>query len=246
LSNEAKDLMLNKVRLPDELISLEKFGLKDHLLESYVITALLSNNPNTYQKLDSEKQRHSWNFYEDVGAEELTLSNRIEDKALITIPECTDVRYLSGTYFTTEDPTTLAEGIVYRPLSDQFAVGDCVVVNHSTKKVFYIQATVRTFRKHGFKTTTVDEILSSFGNSDYKLCIVGVNDVSVQRPTGMVFVHGLETLSLKEWQSRKESNDPNTWSNADRVETVLARAKLLNDVTEYPLPKGNKKRKRNT
>jgi hypothetical protein len=55
---------------------------------------------------------------------------------------------------------------------------------------------------------------------DYKLVIVGVNDLSLRDPTGMAFVYNNSSVSLREAGRIG-------WVNAARILTIIARVQVF-------------------
>jgi hypothetical protein len=140
----------------------------------------------------------------------------------------------------------LVEGVLYRPNSHQFAVGEHVFVDHTNKKVYYFQATVSLLRNHLFNTSTVRRVidglrlLSSDGEG-YKVVIVGVNDMSLNNPTGIGFIYNKITVSLLEWQNQDEDKQ-----YSSRVETVIARARFFSVLDSFALTNRETEIERNT
>jgi hypothetical protein len=134
----------------------------------------------------------------------------------------------------------LEENTLYHPEGKQFPVVEWIWVDHALRKVFGHQVTKSQLSDHVFKIETVNKLLNdlemnSTQGKEYKFVLIGVNDLSLRNPNGMLFTNGDgkdNKKSLSEWK------DDGTWEYASRIETVIARVPVF-DMDGFQLPPGN-------
>jgi hypothetical protein len=77
--------------------------------------------------------------------------------------------------------------------------------------------------------------MNSTQGKEYKFVLIGVNDLSLRNPNGMLFTNG-DGKDIK--KSLSEWKDDGTWEYASRIETVIARVPVF-DMDGFQLPPGN-------
>jgi hypothetical protein len=98
------------------------------------------------------------------------------------------------------------EELSFRSIERTLAVVESIVVNHTRKLVIGYQAKVSMMTDQAFvDTDTIDEFLVMLGmiedsGLEYKLVIIGVVDLSQDKPTGLAFRKNNISRSLREWQ----------------------------------------------
>ena len=100
-------------------------------------------------------------------------------------------------------------------------------------KVFTEKVSVNTFN-----VDDIDQLFHKFDlnkgtGQEYKVVIVGLNDMNMPKPTGTGFAWKNRTESLDWWQNETRTNSPFAWPNSLRIETHLC-----SQESSLPLPKG--------
>ena len=226
-SEAAAARILGFVQLPAELQYLEQFGFSYQMLEAAMThSGILRECNNTSYNLSS------WKWYKDVGSKQQLA---YEDEVLpLEYPKIERTERFDGRYLN-RSVWTLEQGVLYRSLCHDFAVGEHVFVDHVAKKVYYFQSTLSQFSHHLFKISTVKNVIEGLRMlspmaEGYKMVIVGVNDMSLHHPTGIGFTDNETTVSLSNWQKQVGDKE-----YSSRVETILARAKFFSVADTFAL-----------
>jgi glycosyltransferase involved in cell wall biosynthesis len=247
LSEGCKVLLASKVTSPYDLTFWKYSGRLHELLEAtckYGRCGKVESLTNAVKRfVEPEKSVSNWLFYEDVGSAILWNESQLAEvpdylKTTWINTECFDGSYLRS------NVVYLKEGILYLSIAYNLAVGEYFMVDHKKKRVIMDQATVSRLKEHGFNIDTIDEVLESLQmlegeGKNYKLVIIGISDMSLSNPTGMIFNRKIgkkivASKSLVEWQSMLASKEEGYWANADRVETYIARVKVF-DASSFVL-----------
>eukprot|EP01031_Cornospumella_fuschlensis_P023384 gene23384-28376_t len=268
LSDKCKVLLASKVRTPLELEFLQNYGYPWELLESTVKYAALLPTADGVGDFVAEQSRLSnWLWYSDPGPVALCQQDKIVDPALLHFfsdtKRCKRIIHFAETHLSL-NVWEMEEGVLYASTKHNLGLVQWWIVLHDLKLVLGHQVTMSKMTDHAFSTSTADNALESLNmlkegrGQEYKMLIIGVNDCSLESPTGMVFAHKVPAtsplvkkphakkgdtkkegqgseeekeksvkLGLKEWQKHLFNKQPDTWKNADRVETVMARVRVF-------------------
>jgi hypothetical protein len=166
----------------------------------------------------------NWLWYSDPGPVPLQKKHALPidevNKILPYYKRCKYEREFNG-YTLRMDVRDMVEGCLYVPKNYDSSVVEWLMVDHTKKRVYGHQVTNRIMRDHVFKLSVVDRLLYDLHMlhteeaKEYKLVIIGVNDFSIQNPTGMSFSrkktgHGraYHNRGIQHWQMiLKERND---------------------------------------
>eukprot|EP01031_Cornospumella_fuschlensis_P030882 gene30882-37319_t len=265
LSERCKVLLASKVKTPLELEFLQNYGYPWELLESTVKYAgVLQTADGVGNFVAEQSQLPNWLWYSDPGPVALCRQDELADSALLQLvsrtKRCKRTIHFAETHLSL-NVWEIEEGVLYESTKHNMGLVEWWIVLHDLKLIVGHQVTMSKMTDHAFSTSTVDNALKSLNmlkgpGQEYKMLIIGVNDCSLESPTGMVFAHkvpatsplvkktcankeetekeGQESeeeknvkLGLKHWQKYVASKQPDTWENADRVETVMARVRVF-------------------
>ena len=152
---------------------------------------------------------------------------------------------------------------LYVPGGSCLPVTEYLFVDKAKKIVYLHQSTMEVFSNHIFKTKNVDELMRNLHfdepeGKEWKVILIGFNDMSLQHPDGMLFMfdsteNNLEpgddtnttaasaTNVMKEieplckWQT--DARLKKLWPNAERIQaTYLVRLKAFEQLPEFILP----------
>jgi hypothetical protein len=96
----------------------------------------------------------------------------------------------------------MEEGKLYQSIDHNLAVLGWWMVFHESKTILGHQVTMSKKGQHKFNTLTIDKALHHLhmlGNGpgmEYTMVIIGVNDLSLEHPTGMSFVHAVANATI--------------------------------------------------
>ena len=145
-----------------------------------MISTLFKNSSAVYT-------RKTWQVYTDPGsATELTKVHRLAKeetafKSGVAIPWATRTVLFDGTHYE-GDVKLLQENTLYRSsVSHHLAVGDCFMVDHQQRKVWFFQSTCRDVKDHPLTLSAVHSAIDKLGmftgaGQEYKLVIVIFTD----------------------------------------------------------------------
>jgi hypothetical protein len=96
----------------------------------------------------------------------------------------------------------MEEGKLYQSIDHNLAVVEWWMVFHENKTILGHQVTMSKMAHHQFNTSTIDEtlrhlhMLEEGPGKEYTMMIIGVNDLSIEQPTGMSFVHAVANATI--------------------------------------------------
>jgi hypothetical protein len=91
----------------------------------------------------------------------------------------------------------MEEGKLYQSIDHNLAMVEWWMVFHESKIIVGHQVTMSKMTQHQIYTSTIDKaldhlrMLENGPGRDYTMVIIGVNDLSLENPTGMSFVHAV-------------------------------------------------------
>ena len=254
LSEGCKLVLAEKVKTNRALTFLMEYGMPLELLEATIKYAgALDDTQGIGASVHKSARIENWCWYSDPGPVPLTKNHSLPADEIPRYQRCKSVKLFRGNQFMMK-VWEMESGVLYLSTVHNFPAGNWLFVDHDKKLVYLHQATLMNMKSHAFRTAAIDKLMRNLHMFDekgqvYKLMIIGVNDQSLETPTGMLFIYESENndtkmtnsnetdtkkikqtmkKGLKEWQERLEhkQNFP-VWENANRVETCLARVKVF-------------------
>lgn len=252
LTESCKVMLASQTKSPTTLHFWRELGRPHELLEATVKCARNYRDKESFNDLAElvpERSRiENWLWYNDKGSSRLTEQDRIENVKEDLTRQWKEIVKFDGTIFN-HNVWELEEYKLYESILYNLALAEYWFVNHRMKRVYGDQVTL-SLLDHEFNIETINKALESFGmlkgrGLEYKLVLIGINDMSKANPTGLMFSMkqvDMKTgtrkisMSLKEWQKQLQdynnNNSSNTtmvWEHADRVETYIARVSVFNE-----------------
>eukprot|EP01033_Poteriospumella_lacustris_P009682 gene9682-biopygen4338 len=248
LSDACKLELAKHVQLPRHIKFLQDFGSVFELLGAVAAHAgcMTDSHALTSSTLPERCRKENWLIYDDLVGAKVMSNHRSNLTVVDIVPRCNRTHRCGGNAFA-RPVWQLEEGVLYFPGGTQHPVVECFCVNHTTQRVVGIQVTVSVFSSHPFDIANVDHFFDKFSmdeeaGKEYKFVLLGVNDMSLENPTGLRFVnHTRLSNSLLWWKNETQLNTPNAWPHSLRTEAYLARIRAF-DMPAFelsnPVPKG--------
>jgi hypothetical protein len=140
--------------------------------------------------------RQNWKFFIDPGEFVLSSKHKIKGVKLQPYLNGTTLPYFSkkvqfrGKYLM-QNASTLEEETLYESKANNspYTLGECVMVDHKSKKVFFAQSTSRNLSDHSFNVNTLVEVAEKLHTieNNYKIVILMCADSSRKSTSGTRF-----------------------------------------------------------
>eukprot|EP01031_Cornospumella_fuschlensis_P024755 gene24755-29913_t len=201
LSDRCKLMLASRVKTPVELYFLKHNGDAWELLEATVrYAALMVNDDGLGDFVEERCRLPRWRWYHDPGDQPLTQQHALgkgkQDQELLRVVAgtkvCERVRLFDGVHMS-QNVWELEEGVLYKSTQQpNVALVESWIVFHEKKVILGHRVSKSKVTQHVFKTSIVDNALQGLGmleerGREYEMLIIGVNDMSLEKPTGMVF-----------------------------------------------------------